>query len=74
MEPELQLTMEQIAYVLGVSRNTIYNRQRTGELPAGAGLDVVRAAFAAEEQRLEDMRGRLSEVIADSLIVAVSGR
>jgi len=68
-ETRVELTMDDIAEILGVTRATIYNRQRVGELPAGNGLDVVRAAIRKEELRIEEMRKRFSKKVAERLVV-----
>jgi len=61
--------MEDVAYILGISRPTLYYRQRNGELPAGSGYELARAAIRQEEARLAEIRARLSEKVAERLIV-----
>jgi hypothetical protein len=70
-DTSLEITMKDIAYILGVTRATVYNRQKAGELPAGNGLSIVKAAIAIEEKRIADMRERLSSVVADRLVVSI---
>ena len=70
-EPTVDLTIKDIAYILGVTRGTVYNKQRDGEWPNGSGLDVIRAAIEADEQRIVEIRARLSEKVAERLTVGV---
>jgi len=65
----VDLTIEDVAYILGVTRATIYNRQAGGSLPSGTGIDLARAAIRIEEDRIAEMRRRLTEKITEHLVV-----
>ena len=56
------MTVAELAYVLGVSRMTIYNRQKSGDLPEGAPLQVAEQAIQQAQDSVDAMRERLSQV------------
>jgi hypothetical protein len=67
----VKLTISDIAYVLDVTRATVYNRQKAGDLPPGTGLDVIKAAIDADERRIADIRERLAEIAYQKLVVTL---
>ena len=66
----VDLTVDDVAYILGVGRATVYYKQRTGALPGGSGIDLAKAAIRIEEDRIEHMRQRLAEKVTQRLVVA----
>ena len=70
-EPTINFTINDIAYILGVTRATVYNWQNSGALPAGSGIDVIKAAITNDERKLADIRKRLSERATEKLVSSV---
>ena len=66
-ESQLNLTVKDIADVLGVTRGTIYNRQTSGELPKGTGIDVIRAGIRQYEHELQEINERFIKLVAERL-------
>lgn len=71
-KPMIDFKMDDVAHILGVTRATIYNRIRAGELPDGSMLDIVEAAIQLEEERVKEMRKRYSERAREKLVIGVS--
>ena len=70
-EPTISFTVDDIAYILGVTRATIYNWQKAKTLPAGSGINVIKAALDNEERKLAAIRKRLSERATERLVSSV---
>ena len=56
------MTVAELAYVLGVSRMTVYNRQKSGDLPEGMPSQVAEQAIQIAQDNVDAMRERLSQV------------
>lgn len=68
MEIKLEVEMETItnenaAFVLGVTRQTIYNMQASGKLPKPVTVTAVETVVQKAEERLGLMKKRLAVVI-----------
>ena len=56
-----QLTMNEAATIIGVTRQTIYDRMKAGLIAAGTSpLDIVKQEMARKRQELADIERKLS--------------
>lgn len=70
-EAKVELSISDIAEILGVTRATIYTWQKEGKLPPGAGLDVIRADIQRKEKEITLIRERLAAMVSERLIISV---